>query len=84
MSLKKKNIVKKFLIMYQGLSIYCQLQVDMLMMIYRRPAAALDTQRIVVDGYKKKKLRKKIVTPKMILISFPHSPKLTHSLVPSK
>jgi|OM-RGC.v1.038751906 hypothetical protein len=39
---------------------------------YIRAIAALDTQRTVVDGNKKKKLKKKIVLPRIKLTSFPH------------
>ena len=47
-------------------------------------AAAFETHKIVVEGYRKKQLIKKIVSPKIRLISLLHSPKLIHSFVPSK
>jgi len=39
---------------------------------YMRAMAAFETQRTVVDGNRKKKLKKKIVLPRTRLTSFPH------------
>ena len=56
----------------------------MYLTLYYRTAAAFETQRIAVEGYKKKKDRNKIEAPKIRLSDAEGLSRDVHSLDPSK